>query len=286
MFRKALALLLPSLLLAGCTEMMVLDHIWKKGDKGSRQCVPVGKGAHKVGTPYTIDGKRYAPLKTSAGFKEEGIASWYGSDFHGRPTANGECYDMYGISAAHRYLPIPTDVRVTNLQNGKSIVVRVNDRGPYAKNRVIDLSYGAAQQLGYVKNGVTPIRVEAIGGPHHGTAVAQAQQGYTLTRPGVAELPPPPQTHPVTSRAPLAGGVQLYVQTGAFGTRENAQRQYMLVKRTFSNVRVAEKESLFSQTLHRVQVGPFSTVAEADAALADLTNSGFNEAIITVQKPQ
>ncbi|NJL08989.1 MAG: septal ring lytic transglycosylase RlpA family protein [Methylacidiphilales bacterium] len=127
------------------------------------QPIPKGGGTYRTGKPYTIAGKTYVPLEKPQGFREEGVASWYGDDFHGRLTANGEVYDMHSISAAHPTLPIPSFARVTNLANRRSIVVRINDRGPFHGNRVIDLSVKTAQALDFHRNGVAKVRVEYVG---------------------------------------------------------------------------------------------------------------------------
>jgi rare lipoprotein A len=124
--------------------------------------VPKGGGSYRVGKPYIIGGRTYEPEENSR-YSAEGLASWYGEDFHGRATANGEVYDMASISAAHPTLPIPSYARVTNLANQKSIIVRVNDRGPYHQNRLIDVSVRAARMLGFYDNGVTRVRVDYVG---------------------------------------------------------------------------------------------------------------------------
>lgn len=124
--------------------------------------VPKGGGAYKVGKPYNVNGRVYVP-EENPHYRVEGTASWYGRDFHGRLTANGEVYDMHSISAAHTTLPMPSYVRVTNLGNGRSIIVRVNDRGPYHRNRVIDLSIGTAKALDFHKKGIARVRVEYVG---------------------------------------------------------------------------------------------------------------------------
>jgi rare lipoprotein A len=126
------------------------------------QPIPKGGGTYRVGKPYQVAGRMYVP-EHDENYRAEGIASWYGSEFHGRLTANGEVYDKEGISAAHPTLPMPCYARVTNLANGRSIIVRVNDRGPYAKDRVIDLSSRTAELLGYKGNGVARVRVEYVG---------------------------------------------------------------------------------------------------------------------------
>jgi rare lipoprotein A len=125
--------------------------------------VPKGGGTYRVGKPYTIGGRTYEPQENAANYSAEGLASWYGEDFHGRATANGEVYDMASISAAHPTLPIPSYARVTNLSNHKSIVVRVNDRGPYHANRLIDVSVRTARLLDFYDRGVTRVRVEYVG---------------------------------------------------------------------------------------------------------------------------
>lgn len=124
--------------------------------------VPKGGGAYRVGKPYNVNGRTYVPAENPS-YRIEGIASWYGRDFHGRLTANGEVYDMHSISAAHTTLPMPSYVRVTNLDNGRSIIVRINDRGPYHRNRVIDLSIGTAKALDFYSRGLARVRVEYVG---------------------------------------------------------------------------------------------------------------------------
>lgn len=121
-----------------------------------------GGGSFKIGRPYELNGRTYVPAE-DPNYRSEGIASWYGPDFHGKPTANGETFDMNGISAAHPTLPLPSYLRVTNLVNGRSIIVRINDRGPYAKERVTDLSVGAAKALGYYDQGLARVRIEYVG---------------------------------------------------------------------------------------------------------------------------
>jgi rare lipoprotein A len=124
--------------------------------------VPKGGGTYRVGRPYNINGRTYIPHE-NPNYRAEGVASWYGPDFHGRLTANGEVYDMHGISAAHTTMPLPSYARVTNLDNGRSIIVRVNDRGPYARERIIDLSIGTAKALRFYGNGIARVRVEYVG---------------------------------------------------------------------------------------------------------------------------
>jgi rare lipoprotein A len=149
--------------------------------------VPKGGGNYRVGKPYVIAGKTYYPTEDPR-YRSEGVASWYGPDFHGRLTANGEVYDMHSISAAHPTMPMPSYARVTNLGNGRSIIVRVNDRGPYARDRVIDLSIGAAKALDYYGDGLARVRVEYVGrAPLEGTddrmLMATLRQGAPAPAP-------------------------------------------------------------------------------------------------------
>ncbi len=154
------------------------------------------RSAHGNPPFYSVLGKRYVVMATADGYLERGVASWYGPTFHGESTSNGEKYNMYAMSAAHKTLPLPTYARVTNLKNGRSIVVRINDRGPFVANRLIDLSYSAAVKLDMLKEGTTLVEVKAL----------TVQEPDELTRS--AETPPP----------------VLYVQAGAFSDQRNAQR--------------------------------------------------------------
>jgi rare lipoprotein A len=161
------------LLLAHCTNSGRIDSRWgvAASDRvvGPGEPVPKGGGTYRVGAPYVVGGQIYYPQEDSH-YRAEGLASWYGDDFHGRYTANGEVFDSNGISAAHPTLPLPSYVRVTNLSNGRSIIVRVNDRGPYVGNRIIDVSTRAAHLLGFYDHGTAPVRVEYVGrAPMEGT---------------------------------------------------------------------------------------------------------------------
>ena len=149
--------------------------------------VPKGGGVYRVGTPYTVAGHTYVPAEDPH-YRAEGVASWYGQDFHGRLTANGEIYDMEGMSAAHATLPMPSYVRVTNLSNSKSVILRVNDRGPYNSDRIIDVSRGAATVLGFYGSGLAPVRVEYVGpapleGSDDRALIATLRQGEPAPAP-------------------------------------------------------------------------------------------------------
>ena len=203
---------------------------------------------------YTVLGRRYFVLETSAGYLERGVASWYGPGFHASTTSNGERYDMYAMTAAHKTLPLPAYVQVTNLRNGKSVVVRVNDRGPFKEGRIIDLSYTAAAKLDMLKAGTTFVEVRA------------------LTPEQKAKPPAPPQT-------PEA----LYVQAGAFGTKENAARLLDRLREQGVDKSFVREDEVNGRALYRVRVGPIPSVNEFDRVLARLRQLGLADAQLAPQ---
>jgi rare lipoprotein A len=199
---------------------------------------------------YEVFGKRYHVLATAEGYKERGVASWYGPDFHTRATSSGEPYDMFGMTAAHKTLPIPSYVRVTNLANGRSIVVRVNDRGPFVANRIIDLSYTAAHKLDMWRAGTAFVEVEAI-------------------TPGAPASAPP-----------AAAPGRLYLQTGAFGVEENAQALARRLRDAgITNVSVVPPGR--GSSLHRVRIGPIVDVARFDMLAERVQGLGIETLLVT-----
>jgi rare lipoprotein A len=175
------AVALGCLPLANCSSSKLSSDKYSPRVIADGEPIPKGGGSYHVGEPYSINGRTYYPSENPS-YRADGIASWYGPDFHGRLTANGEIFDMEGISAAHPTLPIPSYVRVTNLGNGRSMIVRVNDRGPFARDRVIDVSIGAAKALGFYTNGVARVRVEylgraPLGGSDNQALLATLQEG-------------------------------------------------------------------------------------------------------------
>lgn len=200
-------------------------------------------------SPYKVLGKTYHVMPTDKGFVQEGKASWYGNKFHGKRTANGEIYSMYGMTAAHKTLPIPSYVKVTNLSNGRQVIVRVNDRGPFHKGRVIDLSYTAAKKLGYLKQGTASVRVEAI----------QPLDNVAVSHPAAPQLPV--QSNSTVARAPVPenpAGYELpkntFLQAGAFSTPAAAEKlRDQLGGLTSLPVKVIPPSE---DALYRVQVGP------------------------------
>ena len=212
--------------------------------------------------PYSVFGRDYVPLRAGSGYRARGIASWYGRKFHGQKTSSGETYDMYGMTAAHPTLPIPSYVRVTNPANGRAVVVRVNDRGPFHAGRLIDLSYTAAAKLGYIGNGSTLVEVESVE-PGRETPVAAARvpaEADPLAR--LAE-DPAPADKPLPQAAEVRGH---YLQLGAFGNRDNAEtlRARLAAELETALGRVADKLVVqASGKLYRLQLGPWADAAEA-----------------------
>ncbi len=259
---------------------------------------------YKVGDPYEIDGKRYHP-KEDYKYKETGIASWYGDEFHGRPTANGEVFNMNAVSAAHRTLPMPSVVRVTNLENGRSMVVRVNDRGPFVKDRILDMSHHGADLLGYRGKGTAKVRVEILADESRKMKEA-ALRGQRITTAqlvdGAEEDPEMPALAPATGVVeqtaeiaapsddpyrlaaldPAAGvaaaqsgaGIRrIFVQTGAYTVFDNAVRAQgavdMLAPATITPI------ANNGLRLYRVRLGPFAASGEADSALEQAIKRGY-----------
>ncbi len=192
--------------------------------------------------PYTVMGKTYYPLKSAAGYDEIGQASWYGKDFHGKKTANGYIYNMYGVSAAHKTLPLGTQVRVTNLENNRSVVLIINDRGPFVGTRVLDLSYGAAQKLGSVERGVVKVRITAIGSIPTRTA----------------------------SKVQSPTAKWFHVRVGAFANRANAEKTHRrLVRSGYADATITTV-SRDGTVLHIVQAGTFTSRNKAERIMEQL----------------
>ena len=205
--------------------------------------------------PYEVDGRRYHPLRHHHGFQERGVASWYGRKFHGRKTSNGETYDMYGLSAAHKTLPLGVYVKVTRLDDGRQIVVRVNDRGPFVAGRVIDLSYGAARKLGLVEEGTTPVQVVALG-------YRREQQGR------------------VTYQEPSSYDAGRFsIQVGAFADSANAYRLAQQMRPRYGSATVVAAV-VNGKTLHRVRIGDFRSLKEAEQTAIELTAHGFSGSFV------
>jgi len=278
---------------------------------------PMGAGAFKVGNPYQISGVWYYP-KDDPFYDETGIASWYGQDFHGKATANGERYDMNALTAAHRTLPMPVVVRLTNLDNGRSLRLRVNDRGPYARGRIIDVSQRAAQLLGFHENGTARVRVQYEGRAEVGASPPRDEdeietsshvKAAPVTSVASSELAPPPGAATATPRpaaaevrvastAPVAvpstdgvDGVvmmvpvpprtQLWVQVGAFLARGNADR--LAERLAFAGPARVTASTTNGKPIYRVRFGPYTTVDQADSMLNTVIEKGHNGAQVVVE---
>ncbi len=185
---------------------------------------PEARSRYGNGPVYEVLGKRYQVMPSSSGYRERGVASWYGRKFHGNLTSNREVYDMHAMTAAHKTLPLPTYVRVRNLQNDKSIVVRVNDRGPFVHNRIIDLSYAAAARLDMLRDGTSLVEVTAI---NFDVPAGDRPTRKTIPPAPVVEASVQPFAEPAP--APLGGTAQIFVQVGAFGDRANAERRLAIL---------------------------------------------------------
>lgn len=260
------------LILAGCAPFPVAPG--SGHDYGPTQpvdvssvpdAVPRALPKSRYGNPpsYTVDGKTYHVLPQCAGYHERGIASWYGMKFHGGRTSDGETYDMYAMTAANKVVPLPCFVRVTNLRNHRSVIVKVNDRGPFVENRIIDLSYAAARKLGVVATGTALVDVEAVTPGH----------------------PAPPPAMTVASQSPAAHAAdapQLFVQVGAFAEQGNAERvsRQLAAAGVKPVLTVPAQES--GKTLYKVRVGPLADVAAVDQLTARLASLGFANAQVVI----
>ncbi|QLF94244.1 septal ring lytic transglycosylase RlpA family protein [Pseudomonas sp. ABC1] len=234
-------------------------------------------------SPYTVLGKTYYPIGDGRSYRANGTASWYGTKFHGQLTANGEKYDLYGMSAAHKTLPLPSYVKVTNLANNKSVVLRVNDRGPFYSDRVIDLSFAAAKKLGYAESGTAQVRVEGIDpeqwwaqrGQPVPKVLAQPQQVATTSLARTAAQPVEQYTPPAAQHAAAVVPVQLerqaanhsaaglFLQVGAFANPDAAELLKDKLTTMVSTPVFVSSVVLNEQVLHRVRLGPIASADEA-----------------------
>ena len=231
---------------------------------------PEARSRYGNGPVYEVFGKRYTVMPSSAGYQERGVASWYGKKFHGNLTSNREVYDMYEMTAAHKTLPLPAYVRVRNLSNNKSIIVRVNDRGPFVHNRIIDLSYSAAMKLDMIKDGTSLVEVTAIN--------FDESQGDRPVRKTTPDVPPAADREqaPSNSRPAIASN-QIYVQIGAFGDRANAERRLDVLSRAGIGDAFIHEERSADRMLYRVRIGPVADVVQYDVLVEELENAGITD---------
>jgi len=257
---------------AGCSTTRVVDRVIEPQDAPPAEpidvsaipdAVPRPEPLSRYGNPesYVVYGKRYKTLPSSKGYREQGVASWYGTKFHGKRTSSGEPYDLYAMTAAHKTLPLPTYARVTNLENGRSVVVKVNDRGPFHDDRIIDLSYTAAAKLGILGEGTGPVEVKAIDTGGGTTRLAAAAPVISATSPGQI----------------------LYLQVGAFSSPHNAERlRNEIQAQQIAEVRIVESSGT-AGTFYKVQVGPLSDNVEAERIARELKTLGVNESRTIIQ---
>ena len=305
------------LALAACAEVELVSHAAKQVQPDSHAR---GQGQYKVGTPYEIDGIWYYP-RVDYGYRETGIASWYGPKFHGNDTANGEVFNQYELTAAHRTLPMPSLVRVTNLENGRAIVVRVNDRGPFKNGRIIDLSTRAAQLLGFHQEGTAKVLVEILEPESRQLAsVAKTREAADTAPEAVpiiaVQAAPLDGTvngnHaalPATAAAPAVNGHAVNGQAAARPPLVEPEVDGRVVRlpvratniyvqagaflRRDNAVRLGARLSIFGPTsitesqkgqrrFYRVRLGPVADVADADRLLATLLQNGHSDARVVV----
>ena len=257
------------LLLSGCAS----DRL-NLGEYSQRSIFSAKGSSYKIGKPYKIRGQWYYPAE-DYGYSEVGTASWYGEDFHAKYTANGEVYNMHTLTAAHRTLPLPSIVRVTNLENGRSLVLRVNDRGPFAKNRIIDISKRGAQLLGFPNKGTAKVRVEIMA--EESKDLKQAILNKTETK--LAQQLPEDNAGAVrsyTSQQSLKG--KYFVQAGSFSSREVADDLTARLTR-FGNISTMPAD-VNGNRYYRVRMGPYTCEADARKALAQIENFGVAGAAV------
>ena len=258
---KLSVLALLALILSACSSTGSIDSIPKviPVDIASiPDAVPIYEPRTRAGNPgtYEVLGKHYTVLTDSKNYVKRGIASWYGTKFHGKKTSNGETYDMFAMTAAHKTLPIPCYARITNLQNQRSIIVRINDRGPFHDNRIIDLSYTAASKLGIIQRGTGFVEVHTL----------EPGQDKTLQTTGITPL----------------SVKNLYLQVGAFSEQANA---ISLQNRIQAHQVIARQIMSLSQQgsqIHKVQVGPIKSVQEADNLTKMLAELGIVDSHLVI----
>lgn len=253
-----LFLILP--LLASCTFGVPITR-----DRGSVPTQPKTTQKLERGNPssYIVLGRQYHVLNSSSGFTQRGVASWYGKKFHGKKTSNGETYNMYAMTAAHKTLPLPTWVRVQNLDNGKSVVVRVNDRGPFVNERVIDLSYTAATKLDMVKGGTARVEISAL------------KSSTDRSRPVVRTIP--------LKTADTGPAGTIFIQMGSFASEANAiNLKLQLLGAKQGSARIDQILSA-GKKLFRVRVGPVLDFQHAQSVMHKLKKQGFSQARIVIQ---
>jgi rare lipoprotein A len=238
---------------------------------------------------YSVLGHTYTLLPSAQGYVERGIASWYGNKFHGYMTSSFETYDMYAFSAAHKTLPLPSYARVTNLDNGKSVVVRINDRGPFHENRLIDLSYAAAVKIGVWPKGTGLVEVRAIDPAHPDVDRPALRTASVAARAPAPRVGPAALNgiSPAAASTPMAthgGAARIYLQLGAFGERDNAERAAAMATRAGLDHVDIQSIAVAGHTVHRVRVGPLADVDAADSLTARIEELGLGVPRVAIER--
>ena len=233
-------------------------------------------GEVKVSTPYEVNGVTYYPLASASGYTEEGVASWYGPNFHAKKSANGEIYDQMARTCAHLTLPFNVMVKVENLENGKSTIVRVNDRGPFAKDRIIDLSNQAAIDIGMVGKGTAKVRLTALTGGNNNGSTPKKGRLYSgkMMRRGAVSRPVEPGAQRVRSG-------DYFIQAGSYSRKENADAIKTKIPAKYRSLTSISERDTSIGTLHRVVIGPFPDRGKAAKAAREIKMSARTSAIIT-----
>lgn len=283
--RQSLVVALLALVLSGCTFGVPIGDRGKQQSSSAPTHVPATTPS-KRGNPssYVVFGKRYYVLNSSEGFVQRGIASWYGTKFHGRETSTGEIYNMHAMTAAHKTLPIPVYVHVKNLDNGRSTVVRVNDRGPFIAGRIIDLSYAAAKKLAVDGPGTANVEIRVMqAGEPKTTIMASSSEPESVVLVTRAAVNPSRPVRSIPLVSDLEDDIPLFIQMGSFSSQVNADNLVQdLIAVNETAVQVSQLET-GNGLFYRVRVGPLFDIDEANAILSRLRGKGFQTAHIVVQ---
>lgn len=273
------------LLMAGCATQPAVEPAAETRGSSPRSLPadpvprPEPRSRYGNGPVYEVYGRRYEVMDSDYGYLERGVASWYGKKFHGRPTSSREPYDMYEMTAAHKSLPLPSYVEVRNLKNNRRVVVRVNDRGPFVKNRLIDLSYAAALKLDIVRDGTGMVEVRAISFDEPPPVETASAPPAPAAQPVVA-----PAETPATAPSPASrAGEKVYVQVGAFGERSNAERRHRLLTDSGINAAFVHREADRTPAIYRVRIGPLAGVEHYDRVVSELSRIGIDDSHLVTE---
>jgi rare lipoprotein A len=268
-----LLLLVTLFILSGCTFGVPMGN-GPGGSSGTDNIELDSSGKSKHGNPnsYVVFGKRYFVMKSARGFVQRGTASWYGPDFHGKRTSSGETYNMNAMTAAHKTLPLPTMVRVENLSNGKTAIVKVNDRGPFVNDRIIDLSQAAAKKLGVIGPGTAQVEITALTSTDIKTAASEPR--------------PPVRAIPLQSAVAENNGEEIYLQLGSFGSEANAISMRNQLNSQNEQAILISSFNTDSGTFYRVRLGPLLDIYEAESVQKRLLRKGYRNVRIVVGENQ